>query len=273
MKNKFVLLISMVTLTSLILTSTCFAGYEVFGDYISTYTDGPGASFSDPTTADDLADSFKEYLIYDEDNNGNYLESDITIYGNSSAWATDYTSGDGTYADASDIVFYTGHGFGGSFVFTCEENKYVIGSSEMSLGDGDAEWLFAFTCNFTNPVQAHTDLTSFPGSEPFHPSMMNGLHAVCGYKTDMTITADSGGYCTDYLTGYGSVNPLTVIQAWRYYGLATQNGSWQNTMRIWYADQCVNDYIWGYGSVSSDPSPYSSSPSSYSYIDYKLNWN
>ena len=275
MKNKlFTLLLIFVAITLSITapTSTCFAN-EIFGDYVADYTEGPGARYSNPSTADSLADGFVDFLINDENNDGYYSENDTTVFGNDSAWASDYSSDDDTYADNADIIFFTGHGFGGSFVFTAEEDEYVLGSSDMSLGDGDADWLFAFTCNFTNPVRAHSDLSLYPGSEPFDPDMMNGLHAVCGYKTDMTITADSGAYCADYLTGYGMVEPMTVIQAWRYYGLATQNGSFENTMRIWYADDCRDDYIWGYGDVGPDPEPYSDSPSDYSYVDYKLNWN
>lgn len=275
MKHKLfvLLLVFIVAMLSIkASTSTCFA-YEIFGDYVSSYTEGPGAKFSNPSTADRLANGFVDFIINDERNNGYYSRSDTTVFGNSSSWASDFSTNDSTYADNADIVFFTGHGFGGSFVFSTNKNQYVLGSTGMSLGDGDADWLFAFTCNFTNPVKAHSDSTNYPGSEAFSPQMMNGLHVVCGYKTDMTITADSGGYCGDYLTGYGMVEPLTVVQAWRYYGLATQNGSNNNIMRIWYANSCVNDYIWGYGNVASKPSPYSTSPSSYSYVDYKLNWN
>ncbi len=267
-----ILTISLIVVLTMLMSSNVFA-YSIFGDYTSYYTDGPGAQWPNLSTADDLADGFVEFLIYDEKNNGYYSQEDTTVFGNQSAWASDYSTDDDTYADNADIVFFTGHGFGGSFVFTSEKDSYVLGSSEISLGDNNAEWLFAFTCNFTNPVQAHSDTQMFPGSEPFDPDMMNGIHVVCGYKTDMTITADSGGYCADYLTGYGMVQPSKVREAWRLYGLATQNGSWKNEMRVWYADNCSNDYIWGYGTVGSDPQPYSSRPQDYSYVDYKLNWN
>lgn len=269
-RNRFFLLIFSIVLLFQMSISTCF-GYEIFGDYIKEYTEGPMGGDT-IYTAGLLADGFVDFIINDEDNNGYYSQSQTTVYADDLAWATDYSSSDSNYADASDIVFFVGHGFGGSFVFTSEEDEYVLGSSDMSLGDGDAEWLFTFTCNFTRPDLAHSQI-EYPGCEIFDRNMMNGLHVVCGYKTNMTVTADSGEYCADYLTGYGMVQPLTVVQSWRYYGLATQNGTLENEMRIWYADDCVNDYIWGYGSVAADPDPYSESPSDYSYVDYKLNWN
>lgn len=61
--TKFALLfVIVITLSITMSTSTCFA-YEIFGDYVADYTEGPGARFSDPSTADSLADGFVDFLI------------------------------------------------------------------------------------------------------------------------------------------------------------------------------------------------------------------
>lgn len=251
--------------------SSSFAGGEIYGDYVSEYTEGPGSNFSDLNTAGIVAENFVEYIIDAPRADGYYSEDDADIYGNNSAWSDDFATDD--YAEKADVAFFVGHGFGGSFVFTTDHDEYVLPSSEMSLGDGDLEFLFTFTCNFTNPTTAHPNDSDFPGSEPFDPNMMNGLHIVCGYKTNMTITADAGLLLADYLTGFSTYKQRTVREAWRMYGEATQQGAWENTMRIWFADDCKDDYLAGLGDVSSDPEPYSDSPNDYSYVDYDLNWD
>jgi len=95
----------------------------------------------------------------------------------------------------------------------------------------------------------------------------DGIHLINGYATDMTITANAGERFS-----YWAKQPYGVRVAWYRYGYDTQYGFNQNIARTFGATASYNDYLWGYGSVSSDPPFYTTDPNAYSYWDYKLNW-
>ncbi|WP_066635364.1 DUF6345 domain-containing protein [Desulfolucanica intricata] len=225
-------------------------------EYISNYTAGPGAEYSDPTTAGDAVNGLSDIV---SDPNTSWIWD--FSYGNSSARELDWKASgrlngnDSLYTDNVDLNAFCGHGFGMNYVFTVEKNDWYTTVSDLDMGDRDCEWMLAFTCNFLNGTMAN-----------FGP-IADGVHLVCGYGTDMTVTANAGSRFA-----YWAKHPYGVRVAWYKYGYDTQNGAWQNIARIFGANASYNDYLWGYGSVSSDPPFYTNSPSSYGVWDYKLNW-
>ncbi|MDI6715567.1 MAG: DUF6345 domain-containing protein [Actinomycetota bacterium] len=182
-------------------------------------------------------------------------------YGNDLAWERDWKAtgrlggDDSIYTDDVDLNAYCGHGFANKFVFSTEMDDWYSTISDIDMGDRDCEWMLTFTCNFLTGSMS-----------TFGPAADN-VHLICGYATDMTVTSNAGSRFA-----YWAKQPYGVRVAWYKYGYDTQNGANQNIARIFGAKASVNDYLWGYGSVSADPPFYTSSPSSYTYWDYKLNW-
>lgn len=199
--------------------------------------------------------------LYDivSDPNTNWLWS--IQWGNDNAWERDWKSShltggnDYRLADDVDLAAFSGHGTGRNFVMNNANYDHYAATSDMRLGDRDLEWLLAFTCNFLN------------GTMSQFGSIANGLHLANGYSTDMTITSNAGSRFS-----YWAKRPYGVRVAWYRYGQDTQRAIDENIARTFGANNSYNDYLWGYGSVSSDPPSYASSPSSYGVWDTKLNW-
>lgn len=175
-------------------------------------------------------------------------------WGDSAAWELDWKAygrlggNDYRLTDDVDLNAYSGHGLGRCFVFNNQNNDWYTTMGDLDMGDRDAEWMLTFTCNFTNGTAAQVG----PAAD--------GVHLICGYKTDMTITTNAGARFAYYAT-HGS----TVKTAWVNQGWDTQLPSDRNTICIFGATAAANDYLWGYGSVCSDPPFYTNSPSSYQF--------
>ena len=117
------------------------------------------------------------------------------------------------------------------------------------------EWFITFTCNFLN------------GSNDQIGRMMEGLHTVCGYSTDMTVTANAGDLMASKLK-----SGMSVKEAYFSYAKQTQSKKSKNTACVFTTKTLANDHIWGYGTVGSDPTPYSKSKSGYIKYSYRCNW-
>lgn len=161
---------------------------------------------------------------------------------------------DNKYADNVDILFYAGHGLkpGGHgakdycFALNTYGKKTMAKQADMKLGNRDLEWLVTFTCNFL-----HGGLSKVG-------RIAKGVHSVCGYKTDMTITANSGKvFCSKLKKG------ISVKEAYFAYANSTQAKLHKNVAAVFTTKKCANDRIWGYGSVAKDPVSYSKDSSNY----------
>lgn len=187
-------------------------------------------------------------------------------WGNSNAWELDFKrpsagGNAGRLADDVDLVAFAGHGLGNNFTFGTKKNDWYTTPSDMDLGLRDCEWMLAYTCNFLK------------GPPSNYGSAANGVHLICGYATDMTITANGGSKFASFVKPSASRQPYGVRVAWYKYGQQTQSAANKNIARTFGAKTAVNDYLWGYGSVSADPPAYSSATAAkYAYWDTKLNW-
>ena len=102
--------------------------------------------------------------------------------------------GDSSWADAMDIVVWTGHAppthylrFFVDLVGGVKQPVVQFYWDEIAWGDKDADWVVLNTCNFLNGTDAQLQ------------AMANGVHLICGYATDMTIFAAAGHYFADQL--------------------------------------------------------------------------
>lgn len=192
---------------------------------------------------------------------------------NSSAWSSIYTKtnnnvweidfkdvslggNDLNYADNADLVAYCGHGYASSgfLLANDEHNDGNVSRSDLRLGDVDLEWLLAFTCNFLNCNLADIG------------NAMQGAHMICGYKTDMTVTANGGSVFASYATG-----GISVREAWKKYGKATQSIISGNRTAVCFHSSCENDYLWGFGDTVEDPPGYNSQTAGdYMMRDYNV---
>lgn len=187
-------------------------------------------------------------------------------WGNANAWELDWKrSGLGGNAyrlcDDVDLVAFAGHGYPNAMQFSTKKSDWESTPSDMDLGVRDAEWALMYTCNFLNGTPANFG------------SAANGVHLICGYRTDMTLTPNGGQLFASYAKPYGTRQAYGVRVAWYKYGQATQSGANANVARTFGAKTAVNDYLWGYGAVAADPPAYSSSTAGqYAYWDTNLNF-
>jgi hypothetical protein len=232
-------------------------------DWVARYafTGAPAAKYGDRASAKACCESLSD-IVSDPDTSWRWQFN----WGNASAWELDWKRpGLGGNAsrlcDDVDLVAFAGHGLGNDLQFSTENRDWEATPSDMDLGARDAEWALLYTCNFLN------------GDPGRYGVAANGIHLICGYATDMTITSNGGEAFADYARPYGSRQAYGVRVAWYKYGQLTQKSADYNVARTFGAKTAVNDYLWGYGSVSADPASYSSATADrYAYWDTKLNW-
>lgn len=189
-------------------------------------------------------------------------------WGNSDVWEKDFKSSslggnDYRLADDVDLLIYAGHGvvpgssYGSSDYALCmnnQNNSFYARQGDMRLGDRDLEWFVTFTCNFTR------------GTSNEIGRMFNGLHALCGYKTDMYLTSNAA----PKFAYWAAQQKYPISVAYEKYAWDTQPAAYANEIRVFRATSTWNDHLWGFGSVAADPVPYSSNPSAYSTYEAKI---
>lgn len=225
----------------------CSVGIETVGNY-SAWSDLNDLS-SPADIGNDIEKAFKKAkawkIGYVRKNNG---------VGVSNFKGASLGGNDGDYADNVDLLFYSGHSLKPkkhgasdySFALNTYGKKHYAKQGEMRLGNKDLEWFVTFSCNFLN------------GDMKKVGRLAKGLHAVCGFKTDMTLTKDAGSvFCNKLKAG------ISVKEAYFAYAKATQAKRNKNVAAVFTTKKCASDRIWGYGSVAKDPKSYSEDPSSY----------
>jgi hypothetical protein len=192
--------------------------------------------------------------VYEQVIQGNTNWSNKYIWNDSNVWEKDFRSSskggnDYRLADDVDLLVYCGHGVvpgshgasDYSLIMNNKNDTYYAKQGDMSLGDRDLEWFITFTCNFTN------------GSMDQIGRLAKGVHQICGYRTDMTVTSNAGerfGY-------WAGRQKITVSGAYFTYAWETQNAVDKNIVGIFRAKNNRSDYLWGNGTTYSDPPAYS----------------
>ena len=213
---------------------------EVGVEWVNDYT----YPYSDLSNCDDSANGLYNRL-------GNIGWTKRFNKGNSNAKATHFESAgqDSSYIDAVDIALYSGHGHSNRLdISTVWEKVYY---NEAQWGDYDLEWIGLDCC--------------YAGSSYFaHP--LNGIHLICGFSTTAS-DFDNGKHWADYLIDDGAGDDAyTVKNSW-FYGMDVHHGA-GTTLRVNGENaDCGTDYIWGQGSVITDPPV----DGSYTYWTYNCN--
>lgn len=192
-------------------------------------------------------------------------------WSNGDAWEKDmkadwwfHSGNENSVFDTNDIAWYSGHGNGDCITFiTNKDDKYLRHDEVYDLlgngnwGDKDAEWLCLSACQVMSKAS-------------YWASTMDGLHCICGFISNSSDQQKLGKAFAGLLIK-DSVDdaPYTISQAWFLAGDMSQ--PLRKKMRvIGQTDACLDDYLWGYGTVAADPSD----DSTYSYVDHDvLNYN
>jgi len=143
---------------------------------------------------------------------------------------------DWRYIDGVDVALFAGHGE--TFWLRLIEPDNVLFTS-CEWGNNDLEWIFLHGCHTTeNP-------SNFKRGLPLWA--MNGIHLVCGYDSVGYDVQDDGYNLANYLLAGQS-----VMQSW-FYSVDITHGNGIKLRVISEDQMCINDRIWGEGSVASDP--------------------
>jgi hypothetical protein len=173
-------------------------------------------------------------------------------YGDDLAWDQDFeqsgagapvTGTDQLYADAVDIVFFSGHGStGGAFFGVATHDDGTAKPTEMRLGDLNCEWAVLDACL----VLAYSGGGVYDRVRP----VFKGLHHILGFDTT---TGDSGSRGKKFAQHLN--DGWTMGEAWRKACEETEDSS------VWWAyihantagTNTYNDHWHGKGFVSADP--------------------
>jgi hypothetical protein len=211
------------------------------------------------------------------------------IWEGDTAEASEIDSAGDDKADFVDLFIWCGHGPGGEpddpdphqylwpnggalhFVTNHSQNTHDnycnadcdagnITHDELSLGEGDCEFVIFNTCTF---LDHRMDSSIYARIK----DMCQGVHMICGFETRMNVQRDHGEFLGKLLMGERKWNgqiltPRTVRQAWYESCDEYQSGKWAVTV---YHQSCENDYMpgnkdWASGKgMVSDPPPCTSS--------------
>ncbi|MCH2133330.1 MAG: DUF6345 domain-containing protein [Phycisphaerales bacterium] len=221
-------------------------GKSYFYEWVENYSSSPLSNTSEDATR--LGDKLPS-------------DWDIQGYGNSMAWEedfkrTEYGGTNNDFADEHDLVFFSGHGstatasgeyysdatrcvtFSNS---THDDSRMSAGDAWDSWGDDDMEWLGLSACQTMKQDNRWA-------------ASMNGVHLVMGWQTNMYDTPNFGKKFAKRMVDSGAFDSAyTVKSSWFYAAEQTH----------WYVDRTAevigenttmgSDYLWGEGSVNSDP--------------------
>lgn len=193
---------------------------------------------------------------------GNIGWTRVFNWGNGNAWESDFEKAsvggsDNFYADAVDFAYFAGHGSPSAFYFgtphdgdgawTCR-----VHTSEASWGETDLEWLVLKACQTLQ-------FSNWGVFDRWRPAFQ-GLHQILGYDTIAYDTTNTGSTFVKHMTGYWTGfwfwqtwhPPKQIKNAWWQANIDTQPSDvWSATLSTC---DSWNDYLPGYGSVSSDAS-------------------
>ncbi|HEX7879479.1 MAG TPA: DUF6345 domain-containing protein, partial [Candidatus Eisenbacteria bacterium] len=140
-----------------------------------------------------------------------------------------------------------GHGEGGEFVIGNDtEDDDILSSSDAasSWGNNDMEWMGSVACQWLESS----------ARAGWHDAM-DGLHLICGSETNSRASPlySYGGKWASKMKDSGAFDsPMTVKCGW-FDAYEAENPSGNVAVVIGETSTQGSDYLWGEGSVSSDP--------------------
>jgi len=143
--------------------------------------------------------------------------------------------------------------------FTSNHDDHSLGFTQLRLGDGDLDTIVFDACS---PLAWENDVgdTVF---ERWAPSLQ-GVHQICSFATGSHNAYERGTKFAAYMTGFGIVPGMTIVNAWFRATLETEPsdilaavfyGSKSTNPLNPQLDDPINDHAYGFGYVCSDPIP------------------
>jgi len=172
-------------------------------------------------------------------------------WGDDLAWDQDFeqqgkgsptTGTDTSWVDNVDMVFFSGHGSPGSFLFGVATDDARAKPTEIVWGNRDLEYIALDACN----VLEESGVFSRWGWPVF-----KGLHLMLGFHTTTGDEPDRGRILAQYLNAGNTVRSAWIKACQDTEGSDTQ---WAYLRADQAGTDTYNDHWWGKGSVSSDPS-------------------
>jgi hypothetical protein len=193
-------------------------------------------------------------------------------WGNNAAWETDFKraaagGSENSWIDSVDLGLFCSHGSGAYdtywgqnlsslyFGYPHDDCHLTPGEAHLSYGDYNLEWLAFFACS----------VLSDGGPAPYYnrgywASTMDGLHLMLGMKTTMYCSSTIGQKWADYMRGikwpiwpyFWLRPPYKITQSWFEATDDTQPGGVCARVLAEVSNN-YNDYLWGKGYVSPDP--------------------
>lgn len=172
-------------------------------------------------------------------------------WGDDLAWDQDFeqqgqgspaTGTDTTWVDNVDMVFFSGHGSPGSFLFGVASDDAKAKPTEIVWGNRDLEYIALDACN----VLEESGVFSRWGWPVF-----KGLHLMLGFHTTTGDEPDRGRILAQYLNAGNTVRSAWIKACQDTEGSDTQ---WAYLRADQAGTDTYNDHWWGKGVVSSDPS-------------------
>lgn len=192
---------------------------------------------------------------------GDRLPSDWNIvgYGNCQAWEedfkrTEYGGTNNIYADEHDLVFFSGHGSKNNGEYYSDSTRSITfsntshddgsmtaGDAHDSWGDDDMEWLGMSACQTMK-------------QDARWAASMNGVHLVMGWQTNMYDVDNFGKKFANRMVDSGWFDSAYPVKESWFYAAEKTHGHVDRTAEVIGENSAMgSDYLWGQGSVNSDP--------------------
>ena len=146
------------------------------------------------------------------------------------------------YMDVHDFTYYSGHGNPDYATFITNKDDKQLKHSDAydAWGTNDCEWVVFSACQIMS-------------KDSYWASTMNGIHTELGWHTNMMDSATFGGIFASLLIREGVDDaPHKIHQAFFLAGDQTHPNTAKQRV-ISETSSMRNDYIWGQGYVSPDP--------------------
>lgn len=182
-------------------------------------------------------------------------------WGDDLAWDQDFetqgrgspiTGTDTVWADDVDIVFFSGHGSSGSFLFGVDKDDHRARPTEIRWGDGDLEWIALDACNILERDGVF-DRWGWP--------VFAGLHYILGFHTTTGDEPNRGRCFAEYLNAGWRVRDAWIRACQDTEGSDTE-WAYLRADQASRSTDTYNDHWHGKGFVSGDPD----SPSTLFYL-------
>jgi len=154
-----------------------------------------------------------------------------------------YGGSEDSFVDRADLSFYCGHGTGsGSWRgWAYRSDTFYPQYAHDSWGERDLEWVASVACQ-----AMHDDAIDE------WAQAMNGMHLICGATTNMR-QGNYGKTFAKKMVDSGAFDSAKKVKASWFDTVEAKNPSGRQGVVIGENSNMGNDYLWGQGTVQSDP--------------------